>query len=131
MRLRDLTSDQGSAAERSLPELTESQRRSLKWSRRLAQTMDRQWGIGPWRIGVESVADLVPVFGDLVSGGASAYQLWVASQLKLSRADRVRMLTNMGVDLGLGLVPFAGDFFDAVFKVHLRNQRIIDRHIEQ
>lgn len=131
MRLGDLPFLRRSASEPSSTELSPLQRRSLNWSRRLSHAMDRQWGFGPWRFGLESLVDLIPIVGDVFSAIASVYQLWVAFQLKLSRGNLLRMLLNDGVDLGVGLVPFVGDFFDTIFKVHQRNQRIIDRHVER
>lgn len=108
--------------------LTASQARYLKGARRLSRFMDTQWGVGPVRLGADSIIGLVPGVGDVVSAGASLYQLWVAKQLGVPAPAIGRMVRNVGVDLALGLVPFVGDMADIAFKSHIRNQRIIDEH---
>jgi hypothetical protein len=131
MRIKDLHFPRRSIADESVERLGPTQQRAVKWSRRISRSMDAQWGIGPVRFGLETIVDLVPVLGDVVSAVASLYQLWVAFQLRLGRWSLVRMLSNVGVDFLIGLVPFAGDLFDSFFKVHQRNQRIIDRHLQR
>lgn len=109
--------------------LSPRQLRALNASRRIATLMDARWGVGRWRFGVETVTDLIPVVGDLISIGVSLYQLGLARQLGVPKGKRVRMGVNVGIDAALGFVPFAGDFADTVFKAHLRNQRIIDDYV--
>lgn len=91
--------------------------------------MDTRWGIGPFRFGADAVVGLVPAAGDLVSGLASAYMLWVGIQLGLPLIKLVRMAANVAIDLLLGVVPVAGDAADALFKSHVRNLRIIEEHV--
>jgi hypothetical protein len=109
--------------------LTVRQERALRNSRRLAHFMDARWGAGRLRFGVETVAGLVPVFGDAASAAASLYQLGAARRLGVSRHDRMDMIRNVVVDFALGLVPFLGDAADTFYKAHLRNQKIIERHV--
>lgn len=109
--------------------LTPAQERALNGSRRMATVMDAKWGIGPWRFGLESLTDLVPGLGDIVSAGVSVYQLGLAQKLGLPRRERTRMAVNASVDLGLGIVPVIGDLGATLFKAHIRNQRILDRFV--
>jgi hypothetical protein len=40
------------------------------------------------------------------------------------------MAFNVAVDGLIGLVPFAGDVFDAAWKANLRNYQLLEEHIE-
>jgi hypothetical protein len=100
-------------------------------TRRLARLMDARWGFGPVRFGLETVVDLIPGVGDAVSIAVSLYQLGAAQQLGVPKHQRVRMVLNTGIDALVGSVPFVGDAADTMFKVHLRNQRIIEEHVDR
>jgi Domain of unknown function (DUF4112) len=106
--------------------LTLNQQRALQHARRVARLLDSQWGIGPLRFGLASLADLVPVIGDAFSLVVSLYQLGVARQLGVPRRRRLRMGVNVALDALLGGVPLLGDAATTLFKAHLRNQRILD-----
>lgn len=99
-------------------------------ARWLARTLDARWGLGPFRFGIESVFGFIPGVGDAVSVAVSAYQLLVAIRLALPPSKLARMLFNVALDLLFGFVPLLGDLADTVFKVHLRNQRIIEGHVD-
>lgn len=115
--------------ERTPAALSRHQQQALAASRRLSTLMDARWGLGPWRFGVETVADLIPGAGDAISIGVSLYQLGLARQIGVPLSRRRRMGVNVGVDALLGAVPFAGDLATTAFKAHLRNQRIIDEFV--
>lgn len=117
------------SSDRPHPIVPSIHERHLKAARWLARLLDARWGLGPFRFGAEALLDLIPGVGDAVSVAVSAYQLLVASRLSLPRGKLVRMLVNIAIDLLLGFVPLAGDLADTIFKVHLRNQRIIERHL--
>ena len=91
--------------------------------------MDARWGFGPVRFGAETILNLIPVVGGLVSVIVSLYQLLVAIQLTLPPRKLIRMLLNVVVDGLCGVVPLLGDLVDAFFRVHVRNQRIIDGYM--
>ncbi len=71
----------------------------------LSQLMDNQFQIPVigWRFGLNAVIDLIPEFGDL------------------------RMGMNIAIYLVGGLVPFAGDLFDAWWKPNIRNINLLRR----
>ncbi|MGI8552937.1 MAG: DUF4112 domain-containing protein [Dehalococcoidia bacterium] len=120
-----------SAAGDSPLELTSAQEKALRTGRWLGRFMDSRWGFGPIRFGAETIVDLIPGVGDLISLGVSLFQLSLAFQLKLPRGKLLRMLLNIAADLSVGLVPVFGDAADTVFKVHLRNQQIIEDHVRR
>jgi Domain of unknown function (DUF4112) len=104
--------------------------RQLLLARWLARSMDNRWRLGPLRFGLESVLRLVPIVGGTSSAALSLYQVALAVRLRLPPSKLTRMAVYVGVDLVLGLIPYLGDLANVFFRVHLRNQRIIDRHID-
>ncbi len=104
--------------------------RELSVSRWLARSMDSRWGVGPFRFGLETFLRMIPFVGGLSSTLVSVYQFVLAVRLRLPRRRLARMVAYVGVDFLLGLIPYLGDFADSFFRVHVRNQRIIDRHLD-
>ncbi len=83
------------------------------------------------RIGVDAMLGLVPVVGDVIAAAMSAYLIWEARNLGMSKWQMTRMSGNVVVDTALGAVPFIGDLFDIAFRSNTRNLRIIRRHIDR
>ncbi len=77
------------------------------------------------RIGVDPLLGLVPGVGDAVSTVMSLYIVYEATKIGATRGQIARMLANVLIDLGVGLVPVAGDVFDFAFKANVRNLRIL------
>jgi len=42
-----------------------------------------------------------------------------------------RMLGNVALDGAVGLVPFAGDAFDVLFRANIRNVRLLRRWLDR
>ena len=98
---------------------------------RLAVLLDSRFrvpGLG-WRFGLDGIVGLVPVVGDTLSLAPAAYILWQARRLGVSNHTLGRMTVNAGIDYAVGLVPFAGDLFDTVFKSNLRNIELVKRDL--
>jgi hypothetical protein len=110
--------------------LNAEQQRELRLARWLARNMDTRWRLGPFRFGLESLLRFVPIVGGTSSMAVSLFQVVVALRLRLPPARLARMAVYVGVDLTLGLVPYLGDLADIYFRVHVRNQRIIDRYVD-
>ncbi|MGI8657595.1 MAG: DUF4112 domain-containing protein [Candidatus Limnocylindria bacterium] len=83
------------------------------------------------RFGVDAVIGLVPVVGDMVSGGIGLFIVWRGSRLGLPRIVVVRMLVNTAIDLVIGAIPFIGDAFDLWFKANTRNLVLMERYIKE
>jgi len=92
--------------------------------------MDSRWRLGPLPFGLESLLRFVPIVGGTASVAVSLYQVVLALRLRLPASKLARMAVYVAVDLVLGLIPYLGDLADVFFRVHLRNQRIIDRHLD-
>ena len=81
--------------------------------------------------GLDSVIGLVPVLGDLVTACISAYMVWEARNLGMSKWQLIRMTANVGIDTAMGAIPFVGDAFDLVWRSNSKNLRIIKKHLDK
>lgn len=84
-----------------------------------------------FQIGADAVIGLVPVLGDTAGLVLSGYVLVEAQRAGASKAVKLRMLRNMGVDFIGGLVPVVGDAFDAIYKANTRNTRLLRNYLEE
>ena len=82
-------------------------------------------------VGLDAVAGLIPVVGDLLAAGLGAYLIWEASNLGLPKWKLWRMAGNVAFDSAIGAVPVAGDLFDLLFRSNSRNLRIVKRHLDK
>ena len=82
-------------------------------------------------VGLDALAGLVPVAGDLVSAALGLYLVWEARNLGMSRWQLARMTTRVGFDTLLGSVPVVGDLFDFVYRSNSRNLKTIRRHLDR
>ena len=83
------------------------------------------------KVGLDAIVGLVPVVGDWVTGAMSAYLIWEARNLGMSKWQLARMSGNAVFDTAIGMIPFAGDLFDFAFKSNSRNLRIIKAHLDR
>ena len=83
------------------------------------------------KVGLDAVAGLVPVVGDIVTAIMGAYIVWEASNLGLPKWKLWRMAANIAIDTGFGAIPLVGDAFDVLFRSNTRNLRIVRRHLEK
>jgi hypothetical protein len=67
----------------------------------------------------------VPFLGDLAGVLVSSYILGEAARLGASRAVLARMAFNIALEGLVGLIPLAGDVFDAAWKANQRNVRLL------
>jgi uncharacterized protein DUF4112 len=72
----------------------------------------------------------VPFIGDLVGVLASSYIVAEAARLGASKSVLARMAFNIAVEGLVGLIPFAGDLFDAGWKANQRNVRLLGAWLE-
>lgn len=83
------------------------------------------------KIGLDAIAGLLPVAGDLVSGVMGLYLVWEARNLGMSKWQLARMMGHVGFDVALGAVPVVGDLFDFVYRSNSRNLKIIRKHLDK
>lgn len=83
-----------------------------------------------FRIGFDALIGLIPGIGDLAGGAVSLYIVVEAARLGVPIRGLILMIFNILVELVIGIVPVAGDLFDAAWKTNLRNMEIIERYVE-
>ena len=81
-------------------------------------------------IGLDAIGGLIPVAGDIVTGLLGLYLIWEACNLGMSKWQLARMSANVGFDTLLGMIPFAGNLLDFLYRSNSRNLRIIQRHLD-
>lgn len=82
-------------------------------------------------VGLDAIAGLVPVLGDVVTAAMGAYIVWEANNLGMPRWKLWRMAGNVAFDTAIGAIPVAGDLFDLLFRSNTRNLRIVKRHLDK
>ena len=82
-------------------------------------------------IGLDALAGLVPVLGDVITAAMGAYIVWEASNLGMPKWKLWRMAGNIAFDTALGAIPIAGDLFDVLFRSNTRNLKIVRRHLDK
>lgn len=83
------------------------------------------------RIGADAIIGLLPGVGDAAGLLLSGYVLVEAQRAGASKAVKLRMLRNMGIDFLGGLLPVVGDAFDAVYKANTRNTGLLRNYLEK
>jgi Domain of unknown function (DUF4112) len=98
--------------------------------RKIAELLDGQFRIPGTDIefGLDAIIGLVPGIGDLVSGGISMWLIREARRLGAPRWLIARMIWNVVVDVGVGIVPVFGDMLDVAWKANRMNMELLSRH---
>ena len=82
------------------------------------------------RFGIDPLAGLLPVVGDLVMAYKSVQLVLAARSLGIDAKTARRMWGNILVDVMLGVIPLAGPVIDVFFRCNLRNVHILLEAIE-
>lgn len=100
---------------------------------RLAWLLDSSIAIPGTRItiGIEALLGLVPFLGDAVGVLLSSYILLEAARLGAPKSLILRMAMNVALEGVVGVIPLAGDVFDAAWKANQRNVRLIEDHFRE
>ena len=98
----------------------------------LARWMDYAFVLpGGFRFGFAGIIGLIPGIGDLIDALISAYIVYRAIELGVSRVAIARMMVNVGIEGVAGAVPLIGDLFDVVFKANRRNYQLLKSHMAE
>ncbi|GGD57810.1 hypothetical protein GCM10010990_03880 [Croceicoccus mobilis] len=99
----------------------------------LEQVLERSFRIPGinYAVGLDAVAGLIPVLGDIMTAAMGAYIVWEARNLGLPKWQLWRMGANVAVDTAIGAVPVVGDAFDLLFRSNTKNLRIIRKHLDK
>ena len=98
----------------------------VELARTVAQLMDSKFEIAGIKFGLDPLIGLVPVVGDALSFAIGLFPIYVARKHKLGKVVIGRMMANLGIDFVAGIVPFAGDAIDVLFKANLKNLKLLE-----
>ena len=98
----------------------------------LARVMDSAIRVPGTNItfGADAVMGVVPVLGNATTTLVSAYIIWEARRLGVSRTTMARMIGNVGLDALVSAVPLLGNIGDVFFKANRRNMALLRRHLD-
>lgn len=82
-------------------------------------------------VGLDAVAGLIPVVGDIITMAMAGYIVWEARNLGLPKWKLLRMAGNVAIDSTLGAVPVVGDAFDFFYRSNSRNLKIVKNHLDK
>ncbi|KAF9990798.1 hypothetical protein BGZ75_009489 [Mortierella antarctica] len=109
--------------------LTEEEQHILEKVKRRAKVLDTGVNLGFAKIGLDPILGLIPIAGD----GITLFMAWrlinTAQQANIPRHLTQKMLFNVAVDFGLGLVPIVGDIGDFLFKANDRNAKLFEEFL--
>ena len=116
----------------SSPSLQAKRAASLARMKKLAWWLDEAFEIPVIRkrIGLDGIIGFVPFVGDFVGMGLSSLMIGEAIRLGAPRRLWLRMGANVGIDFLVGLVPIAGDIFDVAYRANTRNQKLMQRWLQ-
>lgn len=98
----------------------------------MEQILERSFTLpGGYKVGLDSIAGLVPVFGDVVTAAMGMWLVWEARNLGMPKWKLLRMTGNVAVDTAVGAIPVVGDAVDFLFRSNTRNLRIVKRHLDK
>ena len=83
------------------------------------------------RFGADAIVGLFPGIGDAITTALSAYLVYEAYRLGAPRHLLARMIANVAFDGVMGVVPFAGDVLDVLFRANRRNVRLLREWLER
>jgi hypothetical protein len=101
------------------------------WVEKYVRAMDDAVTIPGTKIGVgldPLIGFVFPGAGDAITGVGSIALLLMALKQGVPTIKIMRMVLNIGIDAGVGMLPFAGDVFDVFFRSNRRNLAIIEAH---
>ncbi len=83
------------------------------------------------RFGIDGLIGLVPFAGDVLAGLLSSFIVVAAWFRGAPPILLARMLANLALDVGIGMIPVFGDAFDIAWKANRRNYALLSRHIAE
>ncbi|SFI79639.1 DUF4112 domain-containing protein [Planctomicrobium piriforme] len=124
----------GSSAKREKRVLTPAEELEiLRRVQMLSNLLDNQFAIPGTsiRVGWDAVIGLIPGIGDIATTCLAGYLVYLARELNVPKPFLMRMIFNVAVDFGAGVVPVVGDVLDVAWKANLKNVKLLERHLQQ
>jgi len=85
------------------------------------------------RFGWSSVIGIIPVIGDVIDAFMAIMVLRTCQQVEggLPKDVQSKMMFNIVLDFAIGLTPFIGDIFDAVFRANTKNAVELEKFLRK
>ena len=103
--------------------------KDLDRARQLSHWLDAKFEVGGVKFGLQGILGLLPIGGDAITTVAGLYPFVVAYRHKLGGEVVARLMMNLGLQFGMGLVPWVGDYADVWFKATLRNIAVLEKAV--
>jgi len=84
-----------------------------------------------FRIGIDALIGLVPGIGDLIGVVLSSYIVREAARAGVPGSVLARMVLNVAIEGVVGMIPLAGDVFDAAWKANQRNASLLNAYLDR
>ncbi|KAG2732444.1 hypothetical protein G9P44_004861 [Scheffersomyces stipitis] len=101
--------------------------------KRKAYRLDLQLSICGLRLGWAGIIGLIPWIGDVISLMFALQILHAAQRIEggLPPSLQSKMIANIALDFGLGLIPLLGDFCNILYKCNSRNFILLEKYLVQ
>jgi hypothetical protein len=81
------------------------------------------------RFGLDGIVGFIPGIGDFLAGAASCIIVLAAFFRGVPLVTIARMVANLAIEVGVGLVPLLGNVFDIAWRANRRNYRLLERSL--
>ena len=81
------------------------------------------------RFGLDGIVGFIPGIGDVLGGLASCIIVLAAYFRGVPLITLARMVANLAIEVGVGLVPVLGNLFDIGWRANRRNYRLLERSL--
>ena len=81
------------------------------------------------RFGLDGIIGFFPGIGDFLAGAASCIIVLAAFFRGVPMVTIARMVVNLGIEVGVGMVPVLGNLFDIGWRANRRNYHLLERSL--
>jgi len=81
------------------------------------------------RVGLDGIIGFVPGVGDFLAGAASCIIVLAAFFRGVPLVTVARMVTNLVIEVGVGMVPVLGNLFDIGWRANRRNYHLLEQSL--
>jgi hypothetical protein len=81
------------------------------------------------RFGLDGIVGFIPGIGDVLGGLASCIIVLAAYFRGVPLITIARMVVNLAIEVGVGLVPVLGNLFDIGWRANRRNYHLLERSL--
>ncbi len=79
------------------------------------------------RFGLDGIVGFIPGIGDFLGGLASCIIVLAGYFRGAPPITLLRMVANLAIEVGVGMVPFVGNLFDIGWRANRRNYHLLER----